>query len=607
MRAATVTWIAIALFLPNLPAGGQEIEVVITKDVARVDDEKADGTGFNAYAHPYGETYVLQPERKITGRLSIGLRTRELLPIGHVFKDCITLCTNKDAGYQLKIFSKHQDPTKGDLFDKPILVTQAFDPSYHTDRQFYYPEFERRLTDVFDENQPADPATGHPNTNARLSDAGLLRELYNEGYDIALLMWKNPLISIQENARVTLQALLWLQDHTAQRIGTEPVIIGPSMGGLVTRYMLQALGALAPSAIRARLFIAFDSPNRGAEIPMSIQALLLHIRNFDAKSHQTFLNLTSVAARQLLLSSLRDETPQRIPVGPGAGLLPPDLGGFLGQEIFDYESASDPENPVGFWHADFMADINRPTFRRQIYNIVHRTLDGREEPIHTAAIINGSGVGLDLGYSLGCRYANENSFFAPHLVLSMTDPGRLQTVLEAGLVRSPLNFYYLYEPAFVENAPGGLRDTYQRTRDSISDDGILDMLQKMLGPFLDINSCFTNARYSGNHAFVPSISGVGMLRTGLRNSVELDIRDNSAWYTDLRTIGTTAADGSVQGTCQPLFNTSATELCMFDEFRAPLMNQNHVQVTRQNKQWFLELIRNYGPRDLGPVGGGSNT
>jgi hypothetical protein len=35
---------------------------------------------------------------------------------------------------------------------------------------------------------------------------------------------------------------------------------------------------------------------------------------------------------------------------------------------------------------------------------------------------------------------------------------------------------------------------------------------------------------------------------------------------------------------------------MFDEFRAPMRNQEHVAVTRENKQWFLELIRTYGPQ-----------
>ena len=74
----------------------------------------------------------------------------------------------------------------------------------------------------------------------------------------------------------------------------------------MTRYALQAAGSDPTNGIRARLFIAFDSPNRGAEVPMSIQALASYLRDLEAEQRQTFKNLTSVAARQMLLSSVRE-------------------------------------------------------------------------------------------------------------------------------------------------------------------------------------------------------------------------------------------------------------------------------------------------------------
>lgn len=83
MSAAQWTWISIALLLPSLTAWGAEVchsprtrsfgtppgpppvrisstttvvqQDVITKDMEKVDEEKADGQGFNAYVHPFGE------------------------------------------------------------------------------------------------------------------------------------------------------------------------------------------------------------------------------------------------------------------------------------------------------------------------------------------------------------------------------------------------------------------------------------------------------------------------------------------------------------------------------------------------------------------------
>src|SRR5262245_41863778 len=122
---AILAWITITLFLPSIPAWGQ-VTAVITKDVERVDEEKPFGEGFNAYVHPFGELRATIP--KPFG-LSIG--SQIVFYTGAVFEDCKS-CNDNDAGYMLKIFSKHQDPTKGELFDKPILVTQGFDARYLT-------------------------------------------------------------------------------------------------------------------------------------------------------------------------------------------------------------------------------------------------------------------------------------------------------------------------------------------------------------------------------------------------------------------------------------------------------------------------------------------
>src|SRR5262245_39398833 len=87
----------------------------IAADVARLQSE-ASGA-FNVYGHPA----VLR--RETIHRTINGVSTTIQGPsygLLNGFENCNS-CGNESAGYQLKIYSKDQDPTKGKKFDKPIL------------------------------------------------------------------------------------------------------------------------------------------------------------------------------------------------------------------------------------------------------------------------------------------------------------------------------------------------------------------------------------------------------------------------------------------------------------------------------------------------------
>jgi hypothetical protein len=564
-------------------------EEVITADVKK-DPGRTD---FDVYMHPVGEIRITTTTFTAPAGYTIATAPpgtvqttveHTTIPDVFLFEGCST-CGNEDAAYQLKIYSK-RDPTRGEKFYKPILVTQGFDAAYRIPgAQFNFDEFHNILNSVFHKDDTSKELTCKPpperSPECDPQEVGLLRTLYEEGYDIALLLWKNPLIDIPTNAEVTLQALRWLENHTATGAGTEPVVIGPSMGGLVTRYALQKAGGNFPaSGIRARLFIAFDSPNRGAEVPMSIQALASYFSDLDASRYQTFLNLTSTAARQLLLSSVIDRET-----------------GDVSQFISDYEDPNDPGNPTAREHGEFMRAINEPTFRANIKDIRH--INGvNQKPIYTAAIINGSGEGIDLGYF--SQFAHELTYASQSgvkldLELATANPAvplPARPVFEGDIVpHNPLGLtcliggikgencidkdqltYFLREPAFVENAPGGLRDTYRKTIKAVQDSGF---------PWGFVDQRFTTVGSKGNHAFIPSLSGAGLLNR--------DINNNRSWFTRTGTRGICTISGE----------------CMFDEYRAPEKNQRHVAVTQENKQWFLELIRTYGPQGapLQPIAG----
>mgnify|MGYP003131919051 FL=1 len=142
------------------------------------------------------------------------------------------------------------------VLDNPIIVLDGFDPGDARDIGGLY----------------ASLSFGGENM------ADILRA---EGYDIVIL---NALLYttdgkdidgggdyIQRNAMV-LAALI--EEINAQKVGDgELVVLGPSMGGLIARYGLAYMEANSIPH-ETRLYISFDSPHRGANIPISLQYLI---------------------------------------------------------------------------------------------------------------------------------------------------------------------------------------------------------------------------------------------------------------------------------------------------------------------------------------------
>ncbi|MEZ4857884.1 MAG: T9SS type A sorting domain-containing protein [Flavobacteriaceae bacterium] len=142
------------------------------------------------------------------------------------------------------------------ILDNPIIVLDGFDPGDARDIGGLY----------------ASLSFGGQNM------ADILR---NEGYDIVILNAPQYTTDgkdidgggdyIQRNAMV-LAALI--EELNAQKVGNaELVVLGPSMGGLIARY---ALAYMEANSIphETRLYISFDSPHRGANIPISLQYLI---------------------------------------------------------------------------------------------------------------------------------------------------------------------------------------------------------------------------------------------------------------------------------------------------------------------------------------------
>ncbi|MEG3882369.1 hypothetical protein QT972_33980, partial [Microcoleus sp. herbarium7] len=112
---------------------------------------------------------------------------------------------------------------------------------------------------------------------------------------------------IERNAMVLVELIRRTNATLRQNNSTEKiVIIGPSMGGLISRYALAYMEKKGISHC-CKLFISFDSPHLGANIPIGMQQFVKFFADYapDSDAHKAwYKKLNSPAARQQLLHHL---------------------------------------------------------------------------------------------------------------------------------------------------------------------------------------------------------------------------------------------------------------------------------------------------------------
>ncbi|MEU6991592.1 hypothetical protein ABZ953_13165 [Streptomyces sp. NPDC046465] len=134
-------------------------------------------------------------------------------------------------------------------------------------------------------------------------------ELRRRGYDVVLIGYDERSASILDNAQVVRAAIL---EAIARRRGDHPLTVGGfSMGGLVTRYALAKMehDGGEENDHQTALYFSFDSPHRGAWVPLALQSFAHYIRRLNA----AFSNqMNSPAARQLLWQHISewDDSPE---------------------------------------------------------------------------------------------------------------------------------------------------------------------------------------------------------------------------------------------------------------------------------------------------------
>ncbi|MBM4118438.1 hypothetical protein FJ251_12030, partial [bacterium] len=156
-----------------------------------------------------------------------------------------------------------------------------------------------------------------------LNRENLLEDLRAAGYDAVVLDFTESTDYIQRNAYLLVTLLEAVQAALADP-EQDIALIGASMGGLVSRYALAAM-ELAGQPHRVRSFISFDSPQRGANIPLGVQYWLDFFRIESEEAGHLLSRLDTPAARQMLL--YHHTSP------PGGTGQPDPLRGLLTSEL----------------------------------------------------------------------------------------------------------------------------------------------------------------------------------------------------------------------------------------------------------------------------------
>ncbi|HEY9331888.1 MAG TPA: hypothetical protein VIS09_27215 [Streptomyces sp.] len=124
-------------------------------------------------------------------------------------------------------------------------------------------------------------------------DFALISELRRRGRDVILLGFEERSASILDNAEAATAAIM---RTIAEQVGNTPLVVGGfSMGGIVTRYALARLETQRMDH-RTALYFSYDSPHRGASIPVGVQAF----SHFIPFANNFARQMDSPAARQML-------------------------------------------------------------------------------------------------------------------------------------------------------------------------------------------------------------------------------------------------------------------------------------------------------------------
>ncbi len=160
-----------------------------------------------------------------------------------------------------------------------------------------------------------------------------------EGYDLIYVDWAagSGMDYIQRNAFLAESVIEWVNEKKAEAGSTEQnVVMGFSMGGLVAMYALRDMPGKGMDH-DTRLFISYDAPLQGANIPLGTQMTIDYFPNFVYNS--TGYDIATVPALEFAYE----------------GVTSPAARQMLKYHLLSVDGTAEPINTE---HVAFMAELN---------------------------------------------------------------------------------------------------------------------------------------------------------------------------------------------------------------------------------------------------------
>ncbi|MGV6830920.1 MAG: T9SS type A sorting domain-containing protein [bacterium] len=469
--------------------------------------------------------------------------------------------------------------TDNGVFDKPIILVDGFDPGDSRTVQGLYdllnydgPTGNENLADIV-RTAGFDVVILNFPGYLRLADNSLLNlsDVTDTNGDMIIDEADFPSGStfvdggtdfIERNAMILVELI---NEVNSQKVGSqENVIIGPSMGGLISRYALNYMEATNGQEHETRLYLSFDAPHLGANVPIGLQHLLnylaygldLSLGNFNVTALQPLIDgfLDSPASRQLLT----DHFTAHLAAGEPAN--------------FDPTKLTPEAHP---WRGIFETNIN--SFNSS----------GFPSDTRNVSIINGSGIGsayfavgnsgattspgftvlnnlsIPLDVPIGSGSANITTRFTPaaSTTITVNDLEVIYCFIGCSDLLGGEGFANGQSFSFsdgIDAAPGGLFDLSGLTEDIAVEPG-------------SITETFLNALLIDKFNFIPSVSGLALEIT----NGEVD------WYHDID-----LGPGDPPG----MAAQSTTNNTPFVNYYLPDDNEGHVELNEANVTFALTEI-----------------
>ena len=303
-----------------------------------------------------------------------------LIENGSIWADIPHQGFNENSPYigklDYRIFYRTSNGNNQATLIKPIIIIDGFDPG--DKRKIQDSDPHPMLTNL--EHRSIEEMMVYRDSNGDYVE--LIPELRDLGYDVVIVNhpthWANGFKMdggadyIERNAKTHVKLYQYLNNQLIQNGSDEElVIVGPSMGGQISRY---ALAYMEKHGIphNTRLWVSIDSPHLGANIPIGIQSLLNVVWGVTGSiSAEDFVvnQLGSAAARQQLIEQYSGVS-----------------GGQLNQHWLDGRTISQ----------GFNQNKGRPIYINYYNNLFNNGLPGSNgypQNLRKIAIVNGSLLG----------------------------------------------------------------------------------------------------------------------------------------------------------------------------------------------------------------------